>query len=101
MTSSSSLHGQRDEDGPEDLLARDAPGLLDAGEHGRPQLVAGAARRPAAPPVSAVAPWSSASREVAADAVVLRAGDDRADVGALVERVADDQLARAARRAWR
>ncbi len=33
--------GQGDEDGAEDLLAGDAPGLLDAGEHGRRELVAG------------------------------------------------------------
>ena len=81
ITSSSSSHGSATSTGPNTSSRRDAPGVLDAGEHGRQVLVAG----------PAVVGQAADQRlralverllQVAADAPVLGAGDQRADVRA-------------------
>src|SRR6185436_4581717 len=77
------------EDGAEDLFLGDAVGLRDAGEEGRREPEA--ARGQLARGLHHLRAFLDAALDELADLLELRARVDRADVGVLVERIADAQ----------
>ena len=92
--SSGRAEGEDGEDGAEDLLLRDAVALRDVREDGRREPVA-LLREDARRLVDLGALLLAGGDELA-DLLELRGGVDRADVGVLVERVADAERREAA-----
>ena len=86
--SASSANGIVDEDGPEDLLARDAQVGRDAGVHGRPHVLSlrrRARRRRRCHRSPAPRPSARGRGEVVEHLAELRLGDDRPEVDARLE----------------
>src|SRR6266542_6065527 len=86
------------ENGPEDLLARDAHRVVDAGEHRRldvPTLVQSG--RTAVAPHGDLRPFLLADGDVLLDPFLLTLGDERTDLRRFVLRIADRELADHAR----
>ncbi len=79
-----------DEDGAENLLARQDRGGLDAGDQGR-RIKAAAVREAIVRPPE-FEPLLRPGAHQPLDALKLDGGDDRADVGRLVEGIADPEL---------